>query len=209
VNKRRKKELDRLNTVVDWIKRFNESCNECHVPAKVLTAHIQVKDNISLLHAAILMHDHTSVEKLLQMGARPSAKSGLGSALVLAHNMADGSKENEKMEEIVRQLRKFTCGQMNELAAVPSDEVWNGCHRSHMPQLPDPQVSQSLARTAEHAQTLKSPGKKWSPEKGKKKSMAKWKHPSKKVNKAKWQDPIMGRSLRGQYVDPMKKVRMN
>ena len=124
LKKKRGDEASRIQSILDWIERFNEDLDEderqhCH-----LTANVRV-GGLSLLHAAVFLEDYGLVDALLSRGADPSAKSQrAGSALSLALKMAEGQVEKtsggasvdedvwrharrSRLEDITELLRKY------------------------------------------------------------------------------------------------------
>jgi len=93
---KRKLVHDKLTSIVSWIHRFNKEELTATTAAgnQLLTAHICAPNynNVSLLHAAILLQNSDLVEQLLQLGANPyyrSSTTTIGSPMTLALNMSD------------------------------------------------------------------------------------------------------------------------
>ena len=118
IEKKRLELLSKFRGLVDWINLFNKD-HPSHKQdgSPKLTADMRASDRISLLHAAVMLHDRNMVEKLLKSGADPSAKSGIGSVLSLAHDMADGfaskndTAKRERMEAIIGLLGEHSSRQ--------------------------------------------------------------------------------------------------
>jgi hypothetical protein len=76
---------------LDWVQGFTDE-----VLKSSIGGNVRVLDNISLLHAAIFLRDEGLVNRLLQLGADPQAKSTVGSPLSLAQNMKDALSESDR-----------------------------------------------------------------------------------------------------------------
>ena len=87
VEVKRRGMLEKLKEVLDWIEQWNlENSLAEHSPA-MLSANIRAGEQLSLVHAALYLHDCELMERVLQLGGNSKA------AFSLARNMADGTAE--------------------------------------------------------------------------------------------------------------------
>jgi hypothetical protein len=100
INSKRENALANFRTLFTWIepfemdvKNWNKDFNDDLQP---VGADVKVVGNLGLLHAAVFLKDEKLVKTLLHLGADPTSKSEVGSALTLAQNMADGHSWKQK-----------------------------------------------------------------------------------------------------------------
>jgi len=125
--------LKKLNTQLDYIKRFNTDPSTPS-DARCLTANISGIDGKSILHAAIqLVDDKDLVEKMLRLGADPrknSRNSGIGTPLGLAqknyHSAIEKEKNIENAKKIIIgdiELQRKRCDQARMLVEILQNNV--------------------------------------------------------------------------------------
>ena len=114
----------KLKEVVQWITQFNKEA-KLDGNGAALSGDIKAPGcGISLLHAATYLHEPDLVAQLLELGADPVGGSDVGSAKMLAQNLADcmNSDEVEKSDE-VRQKSQKVMDIMKRNAGCESDDI--------------------------------------------------------------------------------------
>ena len=111
---KRVESVRKLNTALDWIDAFQKDTGEDFNPNISLGS----RDDLSILHAAVYAADKKLVERLLGLGADPSAKGAeVGSALDLCASLANsgtGSEVGRSIEEVRLILEKHIASRKQE-----------------------------------------------------------------------------------------------
>lgn len=109
VNDKLETARQRLNTLIDWIGKFNADLQiwnkDFNDDLNLVATDVRVKENVSLLHSAINIKDLKLAKYLLEQGGGPNQKGSVTNALQLVQNMASFEPQTcSQLDEMIRML---------------------------------------------------------------------------------------------------------